>query len=111
MTGFFRPAAQAIVNIKSASRTREEQSWSARYLIPNDIGSIERLYVQCVPAIRPLTPGVRGSQLGLIFRAARESGFSDNEAGASIDSGRVMIVEAFTELTTPSAQQVWGRYQ
>jgi uncharacterized protein (TIGR04255 family) len=111
MTDFFRPATQTIVTINGLSRTPEEQSWSARYLIPTDIASAERLYVQCVPAIRPLTPGVRGSQLGLIFRAARESGFSDDEASTLIDSGRLMIVEVFTDLTTPAAQETWERYQ
>ncbi len=111
MVDFFLPAAPGIVRINGVSQAPEEQSWSARYLIHNDIDSVERLYVQCAPAIRPLTPGVRGSQLGLIFRAARESGFSDDEAATLIDAGRVMIVEVFTELTTPAAHATWERYQ
>jgi len=111
MVDFFRPAASGVVRISGVSHLPEEQSWSAKYLIPNDIGSVERLYVQCLPAIRPATPGVRGSQLGLVFRGARESGFSDGETAALIDSGRIIIVEVFTELTTPSAHAIWEKYQ
>lgn len=111
MSEFLRPAAAAPVQALGANHVPEEQSWFARYLIPNDLDVVERLYVQCAPAIRPQTPGVRGSQLGFIFRAARETGISADEVGALINIGRELIVEAFTELTTPSAQQGWERYQ
>jgi uncharacterized protein (TIGR04255 family) len=111
MSDFLRPATSTRVHIFGADQMPEDQNLFARYLIPNDIDVVERLYVQCAPAIRPQTPDIRGTQLGLIFRAARESGLSNEEADMLIGSGRVLIVEAFTELTTPAAHELWERYK
>jgi uncharacterized protein (TIGR04255 family) len=111
MVEFFKPAGPSILDVADSREVPEEQTWTARYLLPNASNMIERLYVQCLPAIRPLTPGVKGSQLALIFRAARESGLTSSEVEAQIDNGRAVIVNAFTELTTSAAHDLWGRYK
>lgn len=111
MAEFFLPTAATVVTIDGAIREPEEQSWSARYLLGDSEGTIQRLYVQCLPAVRPLSPGERGSQLGLIFRTARAAGLSDEEIAESMDFGRAIIVETFTQITTPAAHEIWGRYK
>jgi uncharacterized protein (TIGR04255 family) len=111
MSGFLLPATATVIHISGTDHMPEEQSWSARYLIENTIGAVQRLYVQAAPAVRPLTPEVRGTQLGFIFRVARESGFTDDEIAALVNTGRAIVVEAFTQLTTSSAHQLWERYK
>jgi uncharacterized protein (TIGR04255 family) len=111
MVEYLLPAASTGLTIDGTTHLPEDQSWSARYLLGNTDGTIERLYVQCLPAVRPISPDVRGSQLGLVFRAAREGGLTDEQMEFLINSGHVMIVETFAQVTTASAQQTWGRYQ
>ncbi len=111
ITRFFRPAANTALTVGDQHRQPEEQNWTARYLIQHENELIERLYVQCLPAIRPQTPDIRGTQFGLTFRAARSTGISENEADELIDSSRIVIVNAFTELTTATAHESWGRFK
>jgi uncharacterized protein (TIGR04255 family) len=111
MVDFLLPASGSIINVDGTTRAPEDQTWTAKYLLSDSDGIIVRLYVQCLPAIRPQSPGVRGSQLGLIFRAARKSGLTDEEIAGFIDSGRVTIVETFAQITTSTVQEAWGRYK
>ncbi len=111
MVDFLLPAAETVITIDGTTQAPEEQTWTAKYLLRDTEDIIVRLYVQCLPAIRPQSPEVRGSQLGLIFRGAREDGLTDDEIASLIDSGRVTIVETFTQITTPAMQETWGRYK
>jgi len=111
MADYLLPAANTVINVAGTPQAPEEQSWSSKYLLQDEQGLIQRLYLQAVPAVRPASPGVRGSQLALIFRAAREDGLTDDEMASLIDSGHIVIVDTFTQITAPNAQQIWGRYQ
>jgi len=111
MVDFLLPAAETVITIDGTKQTPEEQNWNAKYLLRDAEGIIVRLYVQCLPAIRPQSPETRGTQLGLIYRAAREDGLTGTEIADFIASGRVTIVETFTQITTPTMQQRWGRYK
>lgn len=111
MAEFLQPAVATVVQLLGETLSPEEQGWSAKYLLVNDSEVIQRLYAQCGPAIRPQTPDIRGSQLALTFRAAREAGLTDEELSRYFDVGRVVVVEAFTRLTTPNAHNLWGRYK
>ena len=111
LTDFFLPARSTRISILGAEREPQDQSWSARYSIPNDLGMVQRLYVQCQPAVRALPPNERGAQFALVFRGARESGIGDSEIEDIVDLARVLIVETFTELTTESAQTSWERFK
>lgn len=111
LTEFFKPASGARIRLLGTEREPQDQSWSARYLIPNDLELVERLYVQCQPAMRTQPPYDRGAQLALVFRAARITGIDDGQVESILDLARIMIVETFTELTTESAQRTWDRFK
>jgi uncharacterized protein (TIGR04255 family) len=112
MAGFLRPATEARISIATSKLEPEEQSWNARYLIPNALEVVERLYVQASPAMRAQEEAhARGIQFLLVVRAAKIDGIGDAEATRLIDDARVTIVEAFTALTAPNAQRVWERFQ
>lgn len=106
---FLRPAKETKITISGIEQEPEDQSWSARYLIPNDVDMIQRLYVQSLPAVRAQPPNDRGAQFALVFRGARITGIEDNQVEDVIDLARVVIVEAFTGLATDSAQATWER--
>jgi uncharacterized protein (TIGR04255 family) len=111
LTDFFRPASAGKISILGTEREPQDQSWSARYLIPNDLEMVQRLYVQCQPAVRAQPPYARGAQFALVFRGARPTGIEDRQVEDIADLARVVIVEAFTELTTESAQEAWERFK
>jgi uncharacterized protein (TIGR04255 family) len=111
LADFFKPASGARIGVLGIEREPRDQSWSARYLIPNDLELVQRLYVQCQPAIRTQPPHERGAQLALVFRAARIAGIEDPQVESILDLARIIIVEAFTELTTESAQRTWDRFK
>lgn len=111
MVEFLRPASATALTIGEETKYPEEQNWSARYLLGDSEGLIQRLYVQCMPAVRPATPEVRGTQLGFVFRGAKEDGLTDDEMSGLMASGRVVIGKTFTQITTPAAQEMWGRYK
>jgi len=106
---FFKASQAAEISAYGRIHEPENQSFSSRYDL-ND-GPVERLYVQCQPAIRPAESNVEGSQFALVYRAARAEGLGETEIEALANAGRVIIVNAFTELTTDEAQQRWGRFQ
>lgn len=110
-TDFLRLASAAKIHISDIEREPQDQSWSARYLIPNDLNMVQRLYAQCQPAVRTQPPHAAGTQFSLVFRSARLEGIDDAQVEAAIDFGRIVIVEAFTELTTEPAQAEWERFQ
>jgi uncharacterized protein (TIGR04255 family) len=111
LADFFKPASGARIRVLETEREPQDQSWSARYLIPNDLELVQRLYVQCQPAIRTQPPYERGAQLALVFRVARIAGIEDSQVESVLDLARIIIVEAFTELTTESAQRIWDRFK
>jgi uncharacterized protein (TIGR04255 family) len=111
MTEFLVPAASATIPISSSPREPETQTWTAQYLVSSGEQSVERLYVQCQPALRQAPPEGTGIQFALTYRAAREQGFADEEIVPAMESGRSIIVKAFTDLTTGDAQRVWDRIQ
>jgi uncharacterized protein (TIGR04255 family) len=111
LTEFFLPARAVRIGILGTEREPQEQSWSARYSLPNNLEMVQRLYVQCQPAIRAQPPHARGAQFALVFRGARASGIEDSEVEDIVDLARVVIVETFTELTTESAQATWERFK
>ena len=87
----------------------EDQALSMRYRLDADGEAIERLYVQCQPALRPQEPDAKGSALVLVYRAANSGGLTDDQVKQYADSGHAVIVNAFTDLTTPEAHELWGR--
>jgi uncharacterized protein (TIGR04255 family) len=106
---FLKPASNSAIRSAEIDLYPEEQNWLARYLINTQGESIERLYVQCLPAIQPQKPDLRGSQLGFTFRSARSSGLDESEIAEKINAGRVAIVNAFVDLTTETAHESWRR--
>lgn len=108
---YFKPAAGANVTISGTPSQPIDMNWNARYRVPSSAGLIQRLYLQCQPAIRIKPPHERGSQFALVFRAANPGGISDAEVEDAIYSGRVVIVAAFTELTTEAAHTEWDRFK
>jgi uncharacterized protein (TIGR04255 family) len=111
LTDFFLPARAVRIDILGTEREPQDQSWSARYSLPNNLEMVQRLYIQCQPAIRAQPPHARGAQFALVFRGARASGIEDSEVEDIVDLARVVIVETFTELTTESAQTTWERFK
>lgn len=106
---FFKASQAAEVSAYGRIHEPENQGFSSRYDLNND--PVERLYVQCQPAIRPAEANVQGSQFALVYRAARAEGLDETEIETLANAGRIIIVNAFTELTTDEAQQRWGRFQ
>jgi len=108
---FLRPASESKITLSGSEQEPEDQSWSARYLIQNQAEMVQRLYAQSGPAVRAQPPHAKGAQFALVFRGARETGIEDSEAEDVIYAARIIIVEAFTELTTDSAQAAWERFK
>jgi len=111
MSEFLRPASVAEISVPGLDKHPDQQSWIARYSLRNDETLIQRLFVQCLPATRVSDPTVSGSQLGLIFRAARQDGIDTSKLAELIDAARIIIVTAFTDLTTGAAHQRWEKFQ
>jgi uncharacterized protein (TIGR04255 family) len=111
MISFFKPAGVATISVFGEDRQPEDQNWTARYLIRSENELVERLYVQCLPALRPQASAERGTHFALTFRAARLAGIPDDEAAELIGTARTVIVNTFAELTTDAAQESWGRVQ
>jgi uncharacterized protein (TIGR04255 family) len=86
----------------------ESQALSARYRIDAEDEVIERLYVQCQPAIKPQEQDSKGTALIFTYKAAKADGFSEDQIEFYAQSGRFIIVNAFTDLTTPEAHEIWG---
>ena len=108
---FFVPASATGIVTSAGKVLPEDQNLGFRYLLEETDTSIKRLYVQCLPAFRKEAPSERGYQLSFVYKAARPSGFGDNEMVLSLEEGRVIAGSAFTELTTPEAHRVWEKYQ
>jgi uncharacterized protein (TIGR04255 family) len=106
---FFKASQAAEISAYGRTHEAENQSFASRYDLNDD--PVERLYVQCQPAIRPEESNVQGSQFALTYRAARAEGLDENEIEIFANAGRIIIVNAFTELTTDEAQRNWGRLQ
>jgi uncharacterized protein (TIGR04255 family) len=111
MYQFLLPAGSSEIHARDSIVWPEEEIWNARYLIGGEPGTVERLYAQCAPAARSLPRNERGFQFALVFRSAHPDGINDDEASSLMDSGRVTVVQAFTDLTTPSAQETWERFK
>lgn len=109
MSEFLKPAGVSSIRTPTYNLQAEEQNWTARYLMRADDEFIERLYVQCLPAVRPQNPGVPGSQLAFTSRAARRGGIAEEEVADLIRTGRLNVVNAFVSLTIESAQESWER--
>lgn len=106
---FLRPASATAISVSGTVLESELQTWSARYLIPSDVQVVERLYAQVSPAARIQDPAQQGTQFSLVVRAANAEGIDDLDADQLIADARVIIVDAFTSLTTPNAHDVWER--
>jgi uncharacterized protein (TIGR04255 family) len=111
MRQFLLPAGNSQIAIENSLTWPEEETWNARYLISSTPGTVERLYAQCAPAVRSIPQNERGFQFALVFRSAHPNGISDEEASGIMDSGRAAVVQAFTDLTTPNAQETWDRFK
>lgn len=111
MPEFLRPASTSRIASPSLDEYPDQQSWIARYSLPSQEGLIQRLYVQCLPATHTSDPAIPGAQLALIFRAARREGIGTAELEELIAAARIIIVTAFTDLTTPAAHERWERFQ
>jgi len=84
-----------------------QQQWLAQYAVALASGTSANLALQCASAIRPLPPPPQtGYQFVLTFRAPQVS-FQD--LVSVISTGRNVIVQTFTDLTTPDAHATWGR--
>lgn len=108
---FFKPATLATVSAYGKSYEPEHQNLSARYRLDGESDVIERLYVQCQPAIRAQDPSVEGYQFALVYRAANPNGISGDQIKSYAYVGRSVIVNAFTDLTTELGQERWERYK
>jgi uncharacterized protein (TIGR04255 family) len=106
---FLKAARAAEISAYGRTYEPENQTLISRYGLNDD--PVERLYIQCQPAIRATEPNVEGSQFALIYRGARAEGLAEGELDSLANSGHVIVVDAFTKLTTDEAQQAWGRYQ
>ncbi len=104
---FLKASESATISAYERTLEPASQTFTSRYDLNDD--PIERLYVQCQPTLRAAAPNVQGSQLALVYRATRASGLTDEEISTYANSGRIIIVNAFTELTTAEAQRIWGR--
>ena len=87
----------------------EDQALNMRYRLDLHAEIIERLYVQCQPAIRRQEPEIKGSQFALTYKAAKVGGLTDGEVQSYAEAGRVIVVNAFTDLTTSEAHDIWGK--
>jgi uncharacterized protein (TIGR04255 family) len=87
----------------------EDQSFSLRYRLDAGGEVIERLYAQCQQGVRPQEPDVKGYAFAIIYRAAKADGLADDQIDLYSGSGRVVTVNAFTDLTTSEAHEIWGR--
>lgn len=107
--GFLKAASYASVSAYDRTFEPAGHNFAFRYDV-ND-SPIERLYVQCQPAIRTAAPDEKGSQFAFVYRAARTDGLSRDEVASYASSGREIIVQSFSDLTTEEAQSAWGKLQ
>lgn len=106
---FVNLATQSEVSAYGRSLEPEDLGLNARYRLDDGTGAVERLYVQCQAAVRATDPSVSGYQLAFVHRAAKATGLVDEEIRSYAFAGRAIIVNAFTDLTTPLAHEHWGR--
>ena len=110
VTTFLRAANEGMVNAPYVEATPEDQMWGARYFIKDGDDPVGRLTVECQPAIRGVQPAPGpGYQLSLTFRSPAQTRLIGDGLLKTLQIGRSVIVNAFTELTTDSAHQAWGR--
>jgi uncharacterized protein (TIGR04255 family) len=111
---FLRSADAARIVANNRRVEPEQHFFNSRYRLDNGGPAIERLYVQCQPAIRPMGPqgpNAQGIQLALVYKAANVEGLSDDDIETYATDGRATIVNAFAELTTQQAHNVWGKIE
>lgn len=108
---FLKPTTQSELSAYGKSLEPEDLGLNARYRLDDGTGAVERLYVQCQAAVRANDPSVSGYQFALVHRAANAAGLVDDQIRSYAYAGRAIIVNAFTDLTTPLAHEHWGRIQ
>lgn len=107
--GFLKAASYASITAYNRTFQVAGQNFAFRYDLNED--PIERLYVQCQPAIRTASPEDKGSQFAFVYRATRSDGLTGDEVANYAHSGREVIVQSFSDLTTEEAQRAWGKLQ
>jgi uncharacterized protein (TIGR04255 family) len=108
---FLKPATQSALSAYGRVLEPEDLGLNARYRLDDGTGAVERLYVQGQAVVRASDPSVSGYQLALVHRAANATGLVDEEIRSYAYAGRTVIVNAFTDLTTPLAHEHWSRIQ
>lgn len=108
---FFAPAKAGAVELRYAKSTYEPVLWSAVYNVNRDERALGRINVNCQSgAVRAVGTSVqRGTALTLQFVASLEPGTSDEAVTGVMALARNVIVQGFTNLTTPEAHEKWGR--
>jgi uncharacterized protein (TIGR04255 family) len=107
---FFLPARTRRWSDPLMHRSPSAFQWSSQHGVgqgnEEDIGTLS---IACNSAARPLPPPpTTGTQFTLTFNAPVQSGTAVRKL---METGRDLIVRSFTDLTTKSAQESWGRIQ
>jgi uncharacterized protein (TIGR04255 family) len=107
---FFLPARSRKWSDPQLAKQPAAYQWSGQYTVgsegPTSTGTLS---IGCNSAIRPFPPPPEtGTQFTLTFNAPVSTGSS---LRTLMETGRSTIVRAFTDLTSRSAQEDWGRTQ
>lgn len=111
-TSFLRAATEGAVQAPYIVPTPEDQMWGARYFVKDGEEPVGRLTVECALAVRGVQPAPGpGYQLTLTFRSPAQNRLTGDRFLDTLEIGRSVIVNAFTELTIESAHREWDRKQ
>lgn len=107
---FFRPAKLLKWSDQNMSRHPLNVQWAEQHpVLGDDKSEFGRLVISCASAARPFPPpAATGAQFTLTFAGPLNEA---SDVPVKADRARSLIVRAFTDLTTPSAQKAWGRIQ
>lgn len=110
MDQFFRPSTAAEIELPSIGPRPDMQRWAARYPVRDEDQLVGRLAVETQPGRRVEEGKVSaGFQLALTFRAPVGPEATREHVSALLKLGRNAIVSSFTEVTTETMHQEWGR--
>lgn len=110
MEGFFRPSTAGEVQLPNIGPRPDMQRWAARYPVLEHDRLVGRMVVETQPGQR-LDQGkaAAGFQLALTFRAPVAGDASRDRVSELLTLGRDAIVRTFTEVTTETMHEEWGR--
>lgn len=110
MSDLFRPSSAAELDLPGVGPQPDAQRWSARYPIRDEEALVGRLAVEAQPGRRVESGKVAtGFQLAFTFRAPVPKNAARDSISGLLLLGRNAIVRTFTEVTTPTRHEEWGR--